>query len=277
MNVHYDPLGSRAPVRIAQDGDVLSITLDRPDALNALSDATLDGLHTAVDEAECADARVAVLRGEGRAFCAGADVLELREALAANPARDWGGQRREAGRWNRLFERLDRIPQVLVGALHGPVVGGGVILATCCDLRVAAPNLRLWIPEVAIGRPLTWGGNPRLVREIGLSRARELVMTARELTADDALAWGLVHRVGDLEVETARLVESLVAMPAAPLEMTKASFRAYGQTIVSDALAWPDADILDGVTVDKESRRATIGYVERFDRARGSRPKDQTC
>src|SRR5207237_279332 len=140
-------------------------------------------------EADDDDCRVVVLAGEGRHFSAGAD---LRDPEGRMPS-TWSGRRRAAGAWPRLLDDLEALPQPTVARLHGAVVGGAGLIAVACDFRVAAPDLAFSIPEVALGIPLTWAGIPRLVREIGLPRAREVVMTGRVVGADDALAWGLVH------------------------------------------------------------------------------------
>jgi enoyl-CoA hydratase/carnithine racemase len=167
-------------------------------------------------------------------------------------------------RWGRLLDAIEALPQVTIASLHGPVIGGAVLLAVACDLRVAAPDLHLSIPELALGIPLTWGGVPRLAREIGISRARELILTGHVVGAAQALAWGLVHRVGDRETGTKKLVEELLAMPEAPLAITKDALRAYGRTIVSHEASWADADLLESSRNNDESREAARAYFEKL-------------
>jgi enoyl-CoA hydratase/carnithine racemase len=232
-------------VRFEPDGDrsVCRVTLDRPEKLNALNEPVRLGLQRAFDQlAERDDVRVVVLAGAGRAFSAGAD---LGEQLPPPP--DALGQRRLSGRWQRLLASLERLPQVTIARLHGHVIGGAALLAAACDLRVAADDVSIAIPEVAIGIPLTWAGLPRLAREIGLPRTRELVMTGRRLHAAEAQAWGYVHRVvrhDELDQAVDALVAGLVAQPSVALAMTVDALRALGRAVSAPDTAWADPDLL---------------------------------
>lgn len=248
-------------VRIDDDGPLRTITLDRPDRLNALGPQLRDALAHAVADTADSDVRVVVLQGAGRVFSAGADLKES-DAVPADAT--WQQRRRAAGRWQRLLDDIEELPQVTVASLHGAVVGGAALLATACDLRVAAADLAFTIPELHLGIPLTWGGIPRLVREVGLPRARELVLTGRTIGAEEALDWGLVHRVGDREDVTSAVVSELLAMPEAPLAMTKDAMRAYGRTLVSHDAAWADADLLSTSSPQPEARRAAVDYLDRL-------------
>lgn len=257
-----------AIVRVADRGPVRTITLDRPDRLNALGREMREGLEAAVADAADSDARVVVLEGAGRAFSAGADLKDADDVADAT----WQQRRRASGRWGRLLDAIEGLPSVTVASLHGHVIGGAVLLAVACDLRVAAPDVRLRIPELALGIPLTWGGVPRLVREIGMPRTRELVLTGHVVGAAQALAWGLAHRVGDRETETKRLVDELLAMPEAPLAITKDALRAYGRTAVSLEAAWADPDLLDAARGQAESRQAALEYARRLAERRSDGP-----
>ena len=228
---------------IDDDSAIARITLDRPKKLNALNDAVRSGLQECVDVlAERADVRVVVFAGAGRAFSAGAD---LGERLEVPP--DAVAQRRINGRWQRLLDDVERLPQATVARLHGHVIGGAALLATACDLRVAADDVSFAIPELAIGIPLTWAGLPRLAREIGLPRTRDMVMTGRRIGATDAEVWGLVHRVvppDELDAAVDGLVGTLLAQPATALAMTVDGLRALGRATSAPELGWADADLL---------------------------------
>jgi enoyl-CoA hydratase/carnithine racemase len=250
-----------AVLRVSDDGLVRTLTLDRPERLNALGPQMREALENAVSETADSDARVVVLQGAGRCFSAGAD---LKDAEPTQPT--WQRRRRGAGRWGRLLDAIEALPQVTIASLHGHVIGGAVLIAMSCDMRVAAADVQLSIPELAIGIPLTWGGVPRLVREIGMPRTRELVLTGHVVGAAQALAWGLVHRVGDRESETRRLVDELLAMPEGPLAITKDALRAYGRSVVAHEGAWADADLLESSRSNEESRAAAAAYFERFSR-----------
>ncbi len=225
------------------DGRVWRLQLTRPEKLNALNEELRQGLQSAVDRlAERPDVRVVVLAGEGRAFSAGADLAER-----APSSPDALARRHASGRWQRLLEGIERLPQVTVARLHGHVIGGAALLAVSCDLRVAADDVSIAIPEVAIGLPLTWAGLPRLVREIGLPRTRDLVMTGRRIDGAEAERWGLVQRVVSretLDESVEELVTGLLAQPAAPLALTVDALRALGRHLSGPETAWADPDLL---------------------------------
>jgi enoyl-CoA hydratase/carnithine racemase len=206
--------------------------------------------------------RVVVVQGAGRSFSAGADLLG-----GAPQPDDWAGRRHVAGAWQRLLSLVGAIPQVTVARLHGHVIGGAVLLAAACDLRVGDPGVRLRIPELALGIPLTWAGNPLLAREIGLPRARDWVMTGRTIEADEAHQAGFIQRLapnGGLDDATDALLGELLAMPAAPLALTRASFNALAVASGHAELGWADPDLLWWSQREPESRQAATAYVERL-------------
>ena len=249
-------------VTVTTAGPVCRIRLNRPDKLNALDAATYDGLRQALDNlADRPDVRVLVLSGEGRAFSAGADLT----ARGSGARADWTQRRHERGGWQRLLDLLESVPQVTVAGIHGHCIGGAALLAVACDFRVAADDVQVRIPELAIGIPLTWGGIPRLAREIGLPLARDLVMTGRVLGAAEALSAGFVQRMvpaDELVAAVDALVESLLAMPAGPLAMTRSMFSALGRERLG-AAAWADADLLGWSVTEPESQAAAAAYAER--------------
>lgn len=229
---------------LVERGDaVWTATLHRPEKLNALGEPTRAALTRLVDElADTPDVRVLVLRGAGRAFSAGAD---LGERVAAPPT--WAGRRHAAGSWQRLLDDLEALPQVTVAALHGYVIGGAALLAVACDLRIGADDVSVSIPEVGLGIPLTWGGVPRLAREVGLPMARDLVLTGRRLDATEALACGFVTRVvgaDRLDAAVDDLVAALVEQPPGALAVARASLAAVARDSPGMAGAWADADLL---------------------------------
>ncbi|HEX2038684.1 MAG TPA: enoyl-CoA hydratase/isomerase family protein [Acidimicrobiales bacterium] len=242
-------------------GAVCRVRLNRPEKLNALDDDVRIGLVRAFEEmAELPDVKVVVLEGAGRAFSAGAD---LNAAETSHDRPDWATRRHRFGAWNRLLDLMEAVPQVTVAKLHGHVVGGGSLLAVTCDLRIAADDLKLRIPEVAIGVPLTWGGVPRLVREIGLPLARDLVLTGRTMDAEEANSCGFVQRVVPrqvLDAATDDLVETLVAMPGGPLAISRAMFAALGRQQAGPA-GWADADLLMWSALEPQGQAADLGYV----------------
>ncbi|MCY3652905.1 MAG: enoyl-CoA hydratase/isomerase family protein [bacterium] len=195
------------------------ITIERPDTLNSLTVATLTELTAAGQEvsARGESLNVVLLRGRGRAFCSGLDLGLLDD----NSGEGMFAAVREGA---ILMESLEAIPAVTVAVLGGAVVGGGVVLASACDLRIAARDTYFSMPEVDLGVPVRWGGVPRLVREMGSALAREIMMTCRPFTADEARAAGFLNQVvaaDQLEDTVQELVKTLCAKPVQPLQAVK--------------------------------------------------------
>jgi enoyl-CoA hydratase/carnithine racemase len=252
-------------VEVLADGNRGSITLNRPDKLNPLSTKTLDELIAA---ARWFDARpevkVVVIGGNGRAFSAGADL-----AVFAGPTQSGETAREAADAGRRMADAVEAMRAVTVARLHGYCIGGGLVLAAACDLRVAAATVRFAIPEVDLGIPLAWGGIPRLVREIGPALTKELVMTCRSFGADEAKAAGFLNRVvpeADLDVGVETLVNALLAKSALTLGSTKRHVNAVTEGMVATARSWSDADGLVTALHDFESREAAAAYLARVRR-----------
>jgi enoyl-CoA hydratase/carnithine racemase len=248
-------------------GAVCRLRLNRPQKLNALDSATYSELRARLEQLEDRpDVTVLVISGEGRAFSAGVDLgafVSSAPAAGSGGPPSWGQRRHAMGVWQRLLDLLERIPQVTVASVQGHCVGGAALLAVACDIRIGAEDLRVQIPELAIGVPLTWAGVPRLAREVGLPVARDLVMTGRVLDAPAALACGFLQRLvprAGLEDATDALVAELLAMPAGPLSITRSMFSAISRERMG-AAAWADADILGWSTGEAESRAAAEAYV----------------
>lgn len=202
-------------------GNVATLTLNRPNRLNALSTELLNELILAAEVIGASNTRTVVVSGSGRAFCAGVDIAMLSDAVeASNEEKQYAAFELGA----RMADAIESIPQVTVASLHGFVVGGGVVLAAACDLRVAAHDTVFSIPEIDLGIPLAWGGIKRLVREIGPALTKELVMTCRRFTAQEAKDAGFVNVVvaPELVLATAQQLASTIASkPSLPIRLTK--------------------------------------------------------
>jgi enoyl-CoA hydratase/carnithine racemase len=210
------------------------------------------------------DLKVVVVKGAGRAFSAGADVMAFTQQAPM--------EARQAG-W-RMARALDEMRAVTVARLHGWCIGGGVVVASGCDLRIAAESARFSIPESDIGIPLAWGGIPRLVREIGPALTKELVMTCRPFDAHEARSAGFVNRVvpdETLDDEVEALVQTLLAKPKLALLETKAHVNAVTESMVGTGRSWADADGLFAGLRDEEGRAVAKAYVERLTSRRSTR------
>jgi enoyl-CoA hydratase len=179
------------PVTLARRDEFALLTLDRQEALNALSFSILEDIAAAFDEAAKLDVRALLITGAGpKAFCAGADIKELR-------GRDLAAQKRQAARGQAIFAKLDALPVPSVAIINGFAFGGGLEMALACTFRIATRNAKVGLPEIKLGLIPGYGGTQRLPRLIGEGRALEMIMTGRTVAADEALAIGLVHRVVD--------------------------------------------------------------------------------
>jgi enoyl-CoA hydratase/carnithine racemase len=252
-------------VALELDGPVGHLWLDRPDKLNPLSTTTLEELVLAARWFDAQpEVRVVVVGGRGRAFSAGADVASFGSAEAAG-----GSPREAADAGRRMADAVEAMEAVTVARIHGHCVGGGVVLAAACDLRVAAAGTRFSIPEVDLGIPLAWGGIPRLVRELGPAVTKELVMTCRAFSAEEAQRLGLVNRLVDadeLDVEVEGLARALAAKAAFPVRATKRHVDAVTAAMVGIGRSWSDADALLTALRDPDCRAAGARYLDALGR-----------
>jgi enoyl-CoA hydratase len=196
---------------------VAVVTIDRQDALNALDVETLTELRDRLRELASDDStRAVVLTGAGdRAFVAGADIKYM-AGLNADEAKEWGGLGHEAARL------LEEMPKPTVAAINGFALGGGCELALGCDLRYASGRARLGQPEIDLGIVPGWGGTQRLARVCGLGVAKELILTGRQVDAEEALRIGLVNAIADPVLDHAlEIAQNLAAKSPGALAVAK--------------------------------------------------------
>lgn len=244
------------------------LTLDRPDARNAVSERMLEDLVSTLEEAALdPDARVVLLSGEGSDFCAGADIAELDEA-AGGP----GGLR-----YGRTFERaltaVAEHPLPVISSIHGSALGAGCQIAVACDLAVAAEDARIGIPSARLGIVINFENVQRLVLAVGPKRAGEILFTGRTLSGTEAAAWGLVNEAvppTSLRERAGELAQSVAG--AAPLSV-RGSKRGIAEVLAHlsidrrrdgerlaafDALAaeaFASEDLREGIRAFRERRR----------------------
>lgn len=243
------------------DGDsVGTIVLNRPERLNALSVALMTEIIELCNWiSDQHHIKVVVLRGEGRAFTAGFDLNDFTNVYGgANP--------RAGAELGRIMaDTVTNMRQLTIAAVHGHCVGGGVVLTSACDIRIAAAETRFSIPEVDLGIPLAWGGVPRLVREVGPAVAKELILSCRPFTAEEALQLRFINRVvdgGDLVSEATTFAQSLASKPTFSLLATKTQVNAVMEEIAGTGRNANDADTLVVALHDEESRAASQRYLE---------------
>lgn len=243
--------------------EIGSLWLNRPQKLNALSRQTLQELtHAARWFNEQQNVRVVIVGGKGKAFSSGAD-------LSGFPNADERGARQAADTGRVMAEAIEDMNALTIARIQGWCVGGGLVLAAACDLRVATETTRFSIPEIDLGIPLAWGGIPRLVREIGPALTKELVTTCREFASQEALTAGFLNRVvseKDLDATVQSLAEQIAAKPSSPVTATKRHVNAVTSQMTGTMRGWSDADSLLAAMIDPdciESREAYLKALRR--------------
>jgi enoyl-CoA hydratase/carnithine racemase len=186
-------------IRFGIEDKIATLTLDRPDKLNALDPAMLETIDSHLRELDrSTEARVLIVTGAGdRSFCVGADITVWSDLEPIEMWRQWVRVGSE------VFDRLARLRIPTIAALNGYTYGGGLELALACDLRIAADSAQLSAPEVKIATVPGWGGTYRLAELIGPARAKQMILTGSRVSAQQAERWGLVNEV----VPTAELLD----------------------------------------------------------------------
>lgn len=248
-------------VSLTRKDEFALLTLNRPEALNALSFDILRQIGAAFDEvAGWRDVRGLLITGAGdKAFCAGADIKELRQ-------RDLVDQKRGAELGQAVFARLDRLPVPSLALVNGYAFGGGAELALACTFRLAAPNAVFGLPEIKLGLIPGYGGTQRLPRLIGEGRALEMILTARSVKAEEAERIGLVNAVAEGDLLEAGLAFarrfSGYSLPA--LEFARRAVQRAGDTTLVEGLqveadlstlAYRTRDAEEGMAAFEEKRK----------------------
>jgi enoyl-CoA hydratase/carnithine racemase len=223
---------------------LVTVTLSRPEKLNAIDFVMHEELQRACyDLRYDADARVVIITGEGRAFSSGNDLRPKRQPRAKSEME----ARLRLGAGNRTCDGIESLDQVTVAAVNGLAVGGAVVIAAACDMRLAAASAWFSIPEVDLDIPLTWNALPRLMRELGPARTRELVMTCRRFTAAEALSWGFLNHVyadRELMPRARDLAKTLLAKDPMSLALTKSATAALARQMVPPEATQADREML---------------------------------
>ena len=232
---------------------LVTVTLNRPEKLNAINGRMhrdiIDLCRSLEDDAT---ARVIIFTGSGRAFSAGADLGNRTKgapdsAPPVHATSDPLADRLASHLGNRSSDAIEKLPQVTIAAINGLTIGGGVVWVSCMDIRFAAESAWFSIPEVALDIPLTWNALPRLVREIGPARTKELVMACDRFSAEEALRWGFLnHVVPDAELlpRARALAANLLAKDPVAVAQTKTTVNALANIMVPAEATHADPDYL---------------------------------
>ena len=249
-----------SPLLISDRGAVRTITVNRPDKLNALNAATLDALHAAFDEAALdANVRCVVLTGAGpKAFVAGADISEM-NALTPVQGRDF------SLRGQRMMRRVEKMPKPVIAMINGFALGGGLELAMCCHLRMAADTAKVGQPEVNLGLIPGFGGTQRLLRLAGRAATLELCLLGAPIDAARALQLGIVNRVvpaAELDAVTHAMADQLAASAPLALRGVLECVNVGGECGIEEGLEYESAQF-GLIFSTNDMREGTTAFVER--------------
>ena len=241
----------------SRDGAVLTITLNRPDVLNALNADLHSGLREALREAEDDAVRAVILTGAGRGFCAGQDLKEFTDAP------DVGDALRTNYHPNVLAIR--QLPKPVIAAVNGAAAGAGLSIACACDIRIASDSATFVPGFVNIGLIPDAGGSFHIQRILGTSRAFEWMTSGRRLTAAEAQAWGLVSEVVEadrLEERALERAQALAALPTKAIGMSKRLFDHAASASLHDQLEL-EAELQAAATMTEDFREGVAAFLEK--------------
>jgi len=247
-----------AEVETSLDGAVLTITLNRPDVLNALNASMQKELAAAFKGASDPGVRAVVLTGAGRGFCVGQDLTEFRDSPG-----DIGNRLRSNYHPNVLAIR--RLEKPVIAAVNGAAAGAGLSIACACDIRLAADSASFVPAFINIGLIPDSGGSYFVTRLLGYARAFEWMTSGRKLSAAEAHAWGLVSEVvddADLAARTADLAAQLAAMPTRGVGMTKRLFDRAATSALEEQLEL-EAQLQTAATQTDDFKEGVAAFLEK--------------
>ncbi len=238
------------------------LTINRPKQLNALNSEVLQKLGERLDSVDLNTTRCIIITGSGhKAFAAGADIAEMH-----------GMSQRQATAFsmkgNHIFQKLEEFPLPVIAAVNGYALGGGCELALSCDLRVASTNALFGQPETTLGITPGFGGTQRLPRLIGITRAKELIYTARNIRAEEALAMGLVNKVVDLEdllSEAIGLAQRIADNAPIAVQLAKSAINRGLQGDIYSGVSI-EADLFGQCIPTEDCRQAMQSFLEKIEK-----------
>jgi enoyl-CoA hydratase len=246
-------------VNVSRDGDICTVTINRPEVMNPLNTQVFVDLESVLDQIAADDSvSVVIVTGAGdKSFVAGADIAEMRDMP---PAEAYALSTRA----HRVFDKLENLPQPTIAAVNGFALGGGTEVVLSCDIRIASDRAKFSAPEVSLGITPGFGGTQRLPRAIGAAKALELMLTGRMIDAQEAAAMGLVNRVvphEELWNEVLKLAKAIEANGRNAVRLTKRAVRA-GQDIDMQAGCEIEASIW-ALSFDEERTKRMTAFLEK--------------
>jgi 2-(1,2-epoxy-1,2-dihydrophenyl)acetyl-CoA isomerase len=247
-----------AEVEVARTGAVLTLTLNRPDVLNAFNTALHQALAAGLAEAADPEIRAVVITGEGRGFCVGQDLAEFREAPG-----DIGDRLRSS--YHPNIRAIRALEKPVIAAVNGPAAGAGLSLACACDIRIAADTASLVPAFIGIGLVPDAGGSYFIARLLGPARAFQWMTSNRKLSAAEAQQWGLVSEVVEADKLASRVAEVAALYASAPTRgvgLTKQLFD-HAATATLDEQLELEAELQSQATQTADFREGVAAFLEK--------------
>lgn len=255
---------SEQTVLTSDDAGVRTITLNRPDVLNACNVTMLEALGKAVRDAEReTSVRCVVLTGAGRAFCSGQDLADVADRYQSDAPIELGGHLRK--NYHPTIIKLRTMEKPVIACVNGVAAGAGCSLALACDLRIAAESASFIESFVNVGLVPDCGGTFMLPRLIGVSRAMEMACTGRKVKADEALRMGLVNQVvadAELTAETMKLAKKLAGLPTKAIGLTKRALNASWSADLETQIEY-EAMLQTTAGQTKDHREGVVAFLEK--------------
>lgn len=254
---------SKAPktenIKIEADGSVLVLTMNRPKALNALNNQTLEELSAIIDwAAKEKDILGVIIIGEGKGFVAGADIVQMKD-YGSEEGRDYAGFAQD------VFNKLENLEKPTIAAVNGFALGGGCELSMSCDIRIASEKAVFGQPEVNLGLIPCFGGSQRLPRLVGTGIAKELIFTARQVKAEEALRIGLANKVVPAEElldEAKAMMNVIIGKAPIAVRYAKVAINKGVNMDLNNALEL-EKDIAGLVFATEDKKEGVYAFIEK--------------
>lgn len=248
-------------IKLKIEENVAIITMNRPKALNALNNQTLEELNNIIDGIS-ADNEIlgVIITGEGKGFVAGADIVQM-QSYKAEEGRNYAEYAQST------FNKIEALGKPVIAAVNGYALGGGCELSMSCDLRIASDRAVFGQPEVNLGVIPCFGGTQRLPRLIGSGRAKDLIFTGRMVKADEALAIGLVNKVvpaDELLNEVQNMMNTIISKAPMAIKYSKISINKGADLDLSNALEL-EKDLAALTFASKDKDEGMTAFIEKRD------------
>lgn len=249
-------------ILLTRDDAIATLTINRPDTLNALDTATIAAMNRALDEVEADPAiRVVVFTGAGRAFIAGGDIADLNSRQGLPHYQEF------AEDIHRLFRRIETLDKPTIGAVNGFALGGGTEMILALDIRILSDKAKLGLPEINLGLFPGAGGTQRIIRQLPLCRAKEIMFSGDMLTPDEAVSIGLANRVvpaDNLMEEAMTTARTIAGKSPVVLKLLKRTLVDGGDMPLAAALRHEQAMI--GLVLDSaDAHEGCSAFLEKRD------------